>query len=84
MKNDLLSTTELAELIGVSRVTVFKKIKAGAIKAHKVGRSFVIDKKDVPYILGTLLSKREKEEVTRAVRKTIKEYGKTLELLGKE
>jgi len=80
----LLSTTELAELLGISRVAVFKRIRTGDIKARKVGRSFVIDKKDVPYILGTVLTGKEREEVTKAVKRTVKEYGKTLELLGKE
>ena len=45
MNQQFLSTTDLAKLLGVSRVTVFKKIKKGEIKAIRIGRNFAIDKK---------------------------------------
>ncbi len=77
-----LSTTELAKILGISRVAVFKKIKKGEIKAAKVGRNFVIDKKDLGNILGKELTKKEKSEIEKAVKKTVKEYGETLRLLG--
>ena len=77
-----LSTTELAKILGISRVAVFKKIKKGEIKAVKVGRNFVIDKKDLGNILGKELTKKEKSEIEKAVKKTVKEYGETLRLLG--
>lgn len=44
---EFYTTKELAELIGVSRVAVFNKIKRGDIKAQKMGRNFVIFKKDI-------------------------------------
>ena len=34
-----LSTTEVAKLLEVSRVTVFNRIKSGEIKAEKIGRN---------------------------------------------
>ncbi len=77
-----LSTAELAEILGISRVAVFKKIKKGEIKATKVGRNFIIDKKDLGGILGKTLTKKEKSEIEKAVKKTVKEYGETLKLLG--
>ena len=40
-----LSTTELAKILGISRIATYKKIKKGVIKASKVGHDFVIDKK---------------------------------------
>lgn len=83
MKNKgFLSTTELAKILGISRVAVWKKIKKGEIKAIKVGRNFVIDKRDLGGILNKELSKKEKLEIERAVKKTVKEYGETLRLLG--
>lgn len=42
LKKEYLSTAELANLLGVSRIAVFKKIKLGKIKAFKIGRNFVI------------------------------------------
>ena len=41
------TTTELAKILGISRVAVFKRIKNGSIKARKVGRNFVIYKADI-------------------------------------
>ncbi len=79
-----LSTIEVAKLLGISRVAVFNNIKAGKIKAKKIGRNFVIDKKDLPNILGEVLTENNKQEIEKVVKKTISEYGETLKLLGKE
>ena len=77
-----LSTTELAKILGISRIAVFKKIKSGKIKAVKIGRNFIIDKKDLGNILSNELNKKDKEEIEKAVKKTVEEYGETLKLLG--
>jgi len=79
-----LSTNELAKMLGISRVAVFKKIKKGEIKAIKIGRNFIINKNDLGGILGNALNLKQKTEIDNAVMKTIKEYGETLKLLGKE
>ena len=78
------STSELAKLLGVSRVTIFNRIKKGDIKALKVGRNFVIAKESVASLFGGELSSSNKAELNRAVRKTVAEYGETLRLLGNE
>jgi len=46
-KSEFLSVCQLAEILKISRVAVLKRINRGAIKAVKVGRSFVIRKKDI-------------------------------------
>lgn len=79
-----LSTVELAKILGISRIAVYNKIKRGEIKATKVGRNFVIEKKDLECILKKELTKKEKLEIEKAVRKTVKEYGETLRLLGND
>ncbi|OGY99556.1 MAG: hypothetical protein A2945_02840 [Candidatus Liptonbacteria bacterium RIFCSPLOWO2_01_FULL_52_25] len=84
MEREFLSTSELAKILGISRIAVFKKIKSGRIKARKIGRNFMIRREDLPEILGTSLGKNDKEIIERVVRKTVKEYGQTLRLLGKE
>lgn len=84
MNKNTISTTELAKLLGISRIAVFKKIKSGEIKAKKSGRNFVIDKKDFPQISGSALTKAKKREIEKAVEKTVREYGETLKLLGQE
>ena len=85
MKNQKYFTvTELAKILGISRVAVFKKIKSGEIKAEKIGHMFVIPKNEFEVILGKTLSKEQKRIIDEGVKKTIKDYSKTLQLLGNE
>ena len=44
---EFYTTTELAKLLGISRIAIFNRIKKGDIKAQKMGRNFVIFKKDI-------------------------------------
>ena len=83
-KDEYISLPELAKMLGISRVAVFKKVKAGEIKAVKIGRNFAVPKKLLLGILGKSLSEEDKKEIDRAVKKTVKEYGEVLKLLGKE
>ena len=85
MKNkEFISTAELAEILGISRVAVFKRIKKGEIKAVKVGRSFVIKNKDIPGVANITrgLNENEKNQIEKAVKRVVMEYGETLRLLG--
>lgn len=41
------TTNELAELLKISRISVFKRVRQGSIKGYKMGRNFVIFKKDI-------------------------------------
>ena len=85
MKNKVsISTAELAKLLGISRIAVFKKIKTGQIPAKKVGRNYSIDTANLPLLVGSLLRESEKANIEKAVKRTIREYGQTLQLLGKE
>jgi excisionase family DNA binding protein len=79
-----MTTTELANVLGISRIAVFNKIKKGQIKAAKVGGTYLIPIKTVPYILGRALSETQKRKIDAAVAKTVQEYGDTLRLLGNE
>lgn len=44
---EFYTTTEMAKLLGISRIAVFNKIKKGDIRAQKMGRNFIIFKKDI-------------------------------------
>ena len=82
-----VSITELAKMLGISRVAVFKKIKKGQIPAERIGRSYAISMEHVNDIMqhgkSTLLTEEKKAEIQKAVQKVIKEYGETLKLLGR-
>ena len=79
-----ISIAELAKILGISRIAVYKKIKKGEIEAVRIGRSFAIPEKYAEVILGKAISEKDKEEIYRAVKKTVKEYGEVLRLLGRE
>lgn len=84
VKNDYISIAELAKILGLSRIAVYKKVKKGQIKAVKIGRSYAIPRSVLGSILGHTLSEKEKKEIQKAVKKTVKEYGEVLRLLGKD
>lgn len=79
-----LTIKELAEILKISRVAVFNRVKKGQIPATKIGRNFIIFKKDIPTILGEELTEKIKKEIERGVARVVNEYGETLKLLGKE
>ena len=81
---EFFSAPEVAKILGISRIAVFKKIKKGEVVAEKVGRNFVVSRNEVFKLLGTVLSDEEKERIERAVKKATTEYGKAFRLLGKE
>lgn len=47
VKKDFYTTNELADLLGVSRISVFYRLRNGSIRGCKMGRNFVIFKKDI-------------------------------------
>lgn len=85
MKNkEFLSTTEVAKLLGISRIAVFKKIKSGQIKATKKGRNFGVSLKDLPGAFGAFVGSGQEKEIKDAVDKAIRQYGEVFRLLGRE
>ena len=84
MDKKLLSTAGVAKILGISRIAVFKKIKSGQIRARRVGRNFVIREEDLANVLSSVLTEGKKRKIEAAVKKTVKEYGETLKLLGQE
>ena len=87
-KGKFISVAELAKLLGISRVAVFKKIKKGQLPAEKIGRAYAISSAVVSNLLQAVdtnvLTEPKKKEIEQAVVKVVAEYGETLRLLGKE
>jgi excisionase family DNA binding protein len=84
MKKDYLTIPELAQILGISRIAVYKQVKKGTIKAKKAGRIYLIPYKYVESIIGRSLTEKDKKEIEEAVKKTVREYGEVLKLLGRE
>lgn len=85
-KQQYLSVTEAANLLGVSRQTIHNKIKSGEIKAEKIGRVCAISRQEFEKIVGDItgrpLNENEKRKLDKIIDKTIKEYGEVLKWLG--
>ncbi len=81
-ENNYLSLKEVADILGISRVAVFKKVKKGEIKAERIGRSFAVKKSEISGIFKKKLEDRDKKEIDKAIKKTISEYGEALKQLG--
>ncbi len=83
-EKEYISLAEFAKILGISRIAVYKKIKKGQLEAIKIGRNYAIPKKYVSDIKGKTLSEKNKEIIDKAVKRTFKEYGEVIKLLGRE
>ena len=50
MNSTSLTPLEVAELLKITKNTVYELIKRGELPAYKVGRKLRIDKEDIDYI----------------------------------
>ena len=82
--NNFLTVKQLADILGVSRIAVFNKIKKGQLIATKAGKTYLIPKEQLIGIINNDLSEAEKEKIRNGVSKVIRDYGETLKMLGKE
>jgi len=83
-KSQYVTIPQLAKILGLSRVAVYRKVKKGQIKAVRIGRNYAIPKKYIMNILGKALNQQDKRLIDDAVKKTVKEYGEVLRLLGSD
>ncbi len=79
-----ITIPQLAKMLGLSRITVYRKVKSGEIPAERAGHTYIISDEEISKILGLKLSEQSKRRIDKAVRKTVKEYGEVLKLLGRE
>ena len=82
--DNYLTVSQLAEILGISRIAVHKRIKKGEIPARKIGNFYVIPKSYISEVFGRTVSAHWKKIIERAVRKAVKEYGEVLVKLGNE
>lgn len=84
MDKEYISIPQLARLLGLSRIAIFKKVRRGEIEAIKIGRNYAISREKADALLGNVLTEANKREIDNAIKKTVREYGQTLKLLGNE
>jgi excisionase family DNA binding protein len=83
-KQKYITIPQLAKLLGLSRIEVYRKVRKGQIRAEKIGRMYVITDKEVSHILGKQPTAKDKGQIEKAVRKAVKDYGEVLRKLGEE
>jgi excisionase family DNA binding protein len=81
---EYVTIPELARLLGLSRITVYKRVRKGLIPATRVGRTYIITDRIVGDILGRRITKTAMRRIDAAVRRAVSEYGEVLKRLGKE
>ena len=81
---EYMSIPEVAKILGISRIAVYRKVKSGVIKAEKIGRNFAIPKRYIKDTIGSDLDEINKAKIDKAVHRTVKEYGEVLKRLGRE
>lgn len=79
-----VTVRELADLLGVSRITIYKRVKKGLIPATKIGKTYLITDQAVAEVLGKKVTEEGKARIDAAVHRTVQEYGEVLKQLGKE
>jgi excisionase family DNA binding protein len=84
MKKDFYSTAEVAQILNISRVSVFNRIKSGKLKATKVGRNFIVTHEELLEALGDRIGPAKKEQIEKAINRAMKDYKEVFEKLAKE
>ncbi len=79
-----VSIPELAKILGLSRIAVYRRVKKGQIEAVRIGRNYAIPRRIIAPLIGAELTDEHKRQLDRAVRRTIREYGEVLIKLGGE
>jgi len=79
-----ITIPQLAKLLGLSRIEVYRKVRKGQIPAIRIGRNYAISDRDVARILGEEISNEDKDQIEEAVKKVVKDYGEVLKRLSKE
>ncbi len=46
-EKDFYTINELAKVLGISRISVFKRVRRGSTKGQKMGSNYIIFKKDI-------------------------------------
>jgi excisionase family DNA binding protein len=82
MDKEYYSTVEAANILRVSRKTVFKWAQSGKIKATKVGRNYIIHNSAVLEELGKSIGTDKKANIEKAINKATKEYERTTNHIG--
>jgi excisionase family DNA binding protein len=81
----LFTTSQVANVLGVSRITVFRWIKDGTIAALRIGRNYFISEEELQKHIATRpITGLDKSNIQKLVDKVVTDYGETIRMLGRE
>ncbi|MBI2104820.1 MAG: helix-turn-helix domain-containing protein [Candidatus Omnitrophica bacterium] len=83
IQEEYLTVPQVAELLKISKVAVYKRIKIGTLVAVRMGRNYLVPK-DQANPLQRPLTEADKRQVEKHVKKTFRDYGDVLKWLAKE
>lgn len=84
MTKEYYSTIEAANILRVSRKTVFQWARDGKIKAAKIGKNYIISHSAILEKLGKTLGADKKATIDKAVKKLLEEYRETFRILAEK
>jgi len=82
--NKLFTVPQLADLLGVSRVTIWRKVRSGEIPAQNVGGMNLISQEEISHVLSKNITQAEKDAIDEAVRKGIADFSEVFKELARE
>ena len=80
----MYSTAEVASILHLSRIEIFRRIKSGKIEATKVGRNYVIPHESILSLLEDTVGVHNKKQINEAIDKALVEYDEVFKKLGRE
>jgi excisionase family DNA binding protein len=61
-KQEFLTAEEVAEVLKVNIMTIYRYIKAGKLQAYKLGKNFRIDRKEFDRFLSSLKTNNDNQK----------------------
>ena len=66
-KSHYITTSELAKMLGISRVAIHKKIQSGEIKGIAMGRNYVVEKNSLPSEIKERIKEEKKQTIEQII-----------------
>jgi excisionase family DNA binding protein len=70
-KQEYLTIPQVAKILGISRIAVYKKVRSGQIKAQRIGRIYAIPRKKILGNIERKLTEKTKRRINATVRKAM-------------
>lgn len=80
-----MTLPQLAKELGVSRITVYNRVKSGKIPAAKVGTNFIVPARTVERLLRhDRITPARERWIAAVVRRAVEQYGELFKVLSHE